>query len=1111
MKSIFINLKIYAIVRLLIIANVIHSSYLLFAQYPDNIEMMCKEIVFEQIFLEQGLSQSIVQCILQDKEGFMWFGTEDGLNRYDGYHFTVIKHDPKNANSLSYNNITSICEDSKGIIWIGTFHGGLNKYDPYKGQFTRFQNDPLDETSLSHDNINAIYEDKSGTLWIGTDDGLNRVIPAHKEGLTDKFLCFRNDPDNPNSLSHNTIQSIYQDSRGVIWIGSDGGLNALQWSEQNDSNITVTAYRNERDDPHSLSNDVVRSIYEDHSGVLWIGTNGGLNRLVDARQADSQIKFKRYLYNEYNGNSLSHNEVYTILEDRSGVLWIGTNGGGLNVFDRINQRFISLRHDPEDPNTLSYNEVRDIYEDRSGLLWIGTYGGGIDKINRNKKKFKRYSRNLRDPNSLSEDIVWCIYEDKAGILWIGTHGGGLNRYDRKSNKWKHFRHIPDDPSSLSHNIVRVVYEDHSGRFWIGTHGGGVNLFDPATEKFRTYKNEPDNFNSISHDQIRTIYQDRSGVVWIGTYGGGLNKLQSGSSDNSAPTFLHYRHAPFDSNSISHDIVRVVFEDKFGGFWIGTEGGGLNKLDRETGKFKHYRSNPDDPRSLSNDYIFSIHEDRFGMLWISTWGGGLNKFDRNSETFRYYTEADGMPDDAIYGMLEDDQGNLWLSTNNGLCRFDPKLESFRNYDRDDGLQSNEFNGGSFFKSASGEMFFGGISGFNSFYPSEIKDNPYIAPIVITSFSKLNQEVKFDKPISALDEIRLSHKDYFFSIEFAALDYTIPVKNRYAYKMEGLDDEWIITGTKKRFATYTTLAPGSYLFRVMGSNNDGIWNEDGVSLRIIINPAFWQTWWFQTLMILVFITIAIELYRRRMKNIKMKTELQAAHDAQMSIMPAAGPKIEGIDIASICLPANEVGGDFFDYFWTNEKSPRFGIAIGDVSGKAMKAAMIAVLTDGMISSTVRNLSSTAAMMTQLNQPIYSKIEKNMFTALLLALIDVENKELAFTNAGLNEPLLKSAKTVQNLKSEGATHPLGMMEDLNYSEKKVSLHSGDTLVLITDGVVEALNHKRECYGEERLSRLMQQMDTVNLGAEEIKYKIIDDIKNFSSGAQQYDDMALIVVKFN
>ena len=1099
------------ILSLLLLFN-FNSSSDLYAQKKD--------ITFEQIFLDQGLSQSIVQCICQHRSGFMWFGTEDGLNKYDGYKFTIIRNDPDDPNSLSYNNITSIFEDRSGILWIGTFYGGLNRYDPQTKRFFRYQHDPNHSNSLSNNNINVILQDKSGNLWIGTDGGLNKLIlPVlsasgnESEESTPTFIRYQNDPNNPNSLSHNIVRSIYEDSSGVLWIGTDGGLNKLvppvpksSGSESEGSPPTFTRYQNDPPNPNSLSHNEVYSILEDNSGALWIGTKGGGLNHFD-RQKNQFIRFQ---HDPNNPNSLSHDEVYVIYEDRAGILWIGTNGGGLCVFDRENEKFIPYRNDPYDPSTISYNEIRAIYEDRSGLLWIGTYGGGIDKVDKGKRQFTLYAHDPGNPNSLSHPIVWSIYEDKAGILWIGTHGGGLNRFDRRTDQWKHYRHNPDDPSSLSHDIVRVVYEDRSGVLWIGTHGGGINQFDRKTEKFTRYLNDPNDSTSLSHNEIRSIYEDRSGVLWIGTYGGGLDKLVPGDQPGSTPIFVHYRNYPKNPNSLSNDFVRVTYEDRSGVFWIGTEGGGLNRFDRESETFTHYRADPQNPNSLNNDYIFSIHEDESGFLWLGTWGGGINKFDKVNEEFTNYTEKDGLPNDAVYGILEDQQGNLWLSTNNGLLKFNPKVETFRNYSMEDGLQSNEFNGGSFYKSRGVEMFFGGIEGFNAFYPEEIKDSPFIPPVIITSFSKLNQEVEFGKPISEIKELKLSYKDYVFSFEFAALDFTAPEKNRYAYKMEGLDEDWVYTDSKKRFATYTTLDPGSYTFRVKGSNNDGVWNEEGTAMKIIIMPPIWKTWWFRLIVALLLIGLALLWYHRRSKNIRLKTELRAARDAQMSIMPQVDPKIEGFDISGVCIPANTVGGDFFDYFWLNKEKTKFGIAIGDVSGKAMESAMTAVMANGMIYSKVESYGiSIAEIMTSLNRPMYVKTDRKMFTALCLASLDIENKKLIFTNAGLIEPILKSGDSVEYIEAIGSKHPLGLIEDVTYQEKKIQLKSGDIVIFLSDGIPEAQNHARELYGDEKIKNLLQKIDTATLSAKEIKEKIIEDVRGFSGTASQHDDMTVIVVK--
>jgi serine phosphatase RsbU (regulator of sigma subunit) len=425
---------------------------------------------------------------------------------------------------------------------------------------------------------------------------------------------------------------------------------------------------------------------------------------------------------------------------------------------------------------------------------------------------------------------------------------------------------------------------------------------------------------------------------------------------------------------------------------------------------------------------------------------------------------------------------------------------------DGLQSKEFDAGAYFKSRSGEMFFGGINGFNAFYPENIKDNPYVPPIVITSFSKLNREVKLEGSPSHLE---LSYRDYVFSFEFAALDYTAPMKNLYAYKMEGLDKDWVYTDASKRSAKYTTLPAGKYAFKVKGANNDGVWNETGVAIGITITPPFWRTWWFRGLAILSAVIVVLLWYRRRLKTVLMQAELQAAHDAQMSIMPHSDPSVEGFDISGICIPAAEVGGDFFDYFWLNDQKTRFGIAIGDVSGKAMKAAMIAVMSSGMISSKANASFSPREALTGLNRPLFAKTNEQTYTALWLAALDVASKTFTYSNAGFLDPLYKSGGSVRLVESTGARLPLGALQDTVYEEGSLRIMKGDVLVLFTDGVTEARNNAKEFYDYAHLRKLLERLDASMLSAREIKTKIIEDVKRFTGSAQQADDMTVLVVK--
>lgn len=1066
---------------------------LFFLGFLVNIFPGTGDIRFERISIEEGLSQSIVYSIAQDNRGFMWFATEDGLNRYDGYKFITLKSDPNNTNSLSHSNIWVIYVDRLGIIWVGTFHGGLTRYDPETGKYHRFRKNPGDPDTISDDVIRSIYEDSSGVLWVGTDNGLNKF---NRETRT--FTHYKNVPGNPNSLSNNEVYSICEEQPGLLWIGTrQGGLNKFDTEAE-----TFTHYKSKPGDPNSLSSNEILYVFKDRSGVPWIGTNGGgLNRFDTRTEC-----FISYQNQPGDPNSLSNNFVRSIYQDHSGTLWIGTDAG-LNKFNKETGIFTSYQNDPGNPFSLGYNEIRAIFEDRSGVMWIGTYGGGINKFNAKKKKFIHYKPDPKNPNSLSHEIVWSFYEDPSGVLWIGTHSGGLNKFDRKNNRFTIYRANPDDPKSLSNNTVRVVYGDKSGVLWIGTNGGGLNKFDRETETFTHYKNEAGNPYSLSHDEIRAILEDSSGKIWIGTHGGGLNQF-----DRETGKFIRHQADDNDPNSLANNVVRSICEDHSGVLWFGTYGGGLNKFNKETGTFTIYRANPEDPNSLSNDYIFFVYEDTSHLLWIGTWGGGLNRFNREDETFTVFGKGEGMPTDSIYGILEDNRGNFWISSGIGLIKFDPRTGKNKHYRESDGLQSNEFNGGSFYKSRSGEMFFGGIHGFNAFYPDTIKDNQYIPPIVITSFQKLNKAVKLDMPIPTIRELTLSYKDYFFSFEFAALDYTAPLENKYAYKMEELDDDWIYTDSDKRFATYTTLEPGEYIFKVKGSNNDGKWNEEGASITITITPPFWKTWWFQALLIIIFILIVWALYKKRMKNLflrtRMETELQTAHYAQMSIMPQKGPEVKGFDVSGVCIPANEVGGDFFDYLWLDEEKTRFGIAVGDVSGKAMKAAMTAVMANGIIFSKASETNSITEIMSRLNKSLYSKTDKKVFTALLIISIDTKTKEMVYTNAGLPKPLLKSGDSVISLKSTGSKSPLGIIEKKDFQEENIRLNPGDVLVLYTDGVSESWNLQHEFYGSDHLKRFLKNLDT-HLSSKIIIDKIMEDIRKFSQEVDQHDDITVVVVK--
>jgi PAS domain S-box-containing protein len=831
---------------------------------------------FGRVTAEDGLSNVQIKSIVQDNHGFMWFGTLDGLNRYDGAGIKVYRHDPDDPHSLSHNYVRALAADQSGVLWLGTWGGGLNQYDREKDAFIRYQHDPDDPHSLSNNIIRVVYEDRAGTIWLGTMGGLNKLDRESR-----RFTRYRHAPDDPHSLSNNTVWTVFEDSTGVLWVGTEGGLNRFDPKTEQ-----FTHFRHDPDDPASLSHNTVKSISGDSSGNLWVGTDNGLCNFNPER-----TWLTRYQHDLDDPQTLSNNLVAAVYVDRAGELWVGTWGGGLNRFDRETETFTHYRHDPADPYSLIDGIINQIYEGRHGMLWIAT-DGGISILDGRAKPFHHYRAIPGDPNSLSDNAVFALHAGRAGVVWVGTGGGGLNKLDRQTEKFTHYRHDPADPNSLSNDTVRTIYEDRMGLIWVGTVGGGLDKFDPATERFTHHRHDAADPRSLSNDDIPCIYQDRTGTLWIGTWGGGLNAL-----DRESGQFTRYRHDPDDPHTLSNNAVSSVFEDREGVLWIGTMEG-LNKFDRETQTFTRYQHISTDPQSLAHNSVTSIYEDRTGTLWIGT-AGGLDKFDRHNDQFTHYTTANGLPSDTIYGILQDEQGRLWLSTPKGLSRFDPRTESFRNYTVSDGLQSNTFL---FFsahsKSRSGEMFFGGSNGFNAFYPDQIVDNLAPPPVWITDFQLANKPVPIggdsvlQKSILATDKLVLSYRDQVFSFEFVVLNYQAPELNRYRYRMDGFEKEWNEVGSTRRYVTYTHLAPGDYVFRVIGSNNDGIWNEEGASIKITITPPWWATIWFRIGMVVVAIGLLGGGFRWRVSAIEARSrelEIQLQRMAQIRQMQAERDRI------------------------------------------------------------------------------------------------------------------------------------------------------------------------------------------------------------------------------
>ncbi|MFT4929443.1 MAG: signal transduction histidine kinase/ligand-binding sensor domain-containing protein, partial [Phenylobacterium sp.] len=769
------------------------------------------------------------------------------------------------SNSISNNLIRSLYQDKQGFIWLGTEGGGLNRFDPQTEQFKHFRHETSNPSSLSGDSISFMYEDHQQALWIGTwDDGLNKF-----DKQTENFTHFKHNSSNPHSLSNNSAKTAYKDHQNIMWFGSlSGGLNSY-----NAQTNQFASFKHNPLDPDSLGLNNIWIIYEDSQGRLWIGTDGGG---LDRFDRKSQ-RFIHHRHDPHNSNSLSNNRIRTINEDANGILWIGTYGGGLNRFNPKTGQFSHFKHQASDPLSLNDNLVQSVLISTNGTIWVGTATGGINQYDTRKTRFGHFKHQPLNPNSLSHNNVNSIYQDDNNELWIGTNGG-INRYDPKTQKLTHLQHQTSNPHSLSNNHVNHVLKDKKGVTWVSTYGSGLSRYDVQRNQFKHFRHDPSDPYSLSTDLLLTLYEDSAGQLWLGGYGSGLNRFERRNQQ-----FNHFKYDPSDPHSLNNNDVTFIYEDKTSLLWIGTRGG-LNQYNEQTGHFRHFTNQLSNPHSLSHNDVTAIYQDARNTLWIGTMGG-LNKYDSKSNQFKHYREKDGLANDSVMGILEDRTGHLWLSTNKGLSRFNPLTEQFRNFTADDGLQSNQFNPRAAFKGSDGELFFGGINGFNRFYPESIIDDSQPPTVVLTDFQLDNQSVlvkpgakesegSLGRTINDTASITLTHQQNLMSFTFAALNFSSPMKSQYAYQLQGWDEKWFTSDAKNRRATYTNIPSGDYTLRVKASNSDGYWNTQDKSLHITILPPPWQTWWAYTLYVMVvtaLLLLVIYIVNERRKGLNERTML------------------------------------------------------------------------------------------------------------------------------------------------------------------------------------------------------------------------------------------------
>ncbi len=801
-------------------------------------------IASENILTVKGLSQNSVYCLMQDSRGFIWIGTWDGLNKYDGYDFTIYN----TANGLSNPTINSILEDNEKNIWIGTDYG-LNLLERESGKITQFHQQAGNKNSLSHDFINQVYQCSNGYLWICTAFGLDRFNKDYNTFTTYNFF-----ERNADSSLTNFVTAIREGEAGCFWIATRAGIHRFDPQKQQ-----FEMYKIETDitSPDFKRSNYVQDIILDEYGHVFAATLNGVFMIKPGQGIIQHLK-----ENPGSQPGLSSNHINVLLADSKGNLWIGTNRG-LDHFDPVRDVLTSYRSGPNITN-LSNEDVRSIFEDQAGTIWIGTYKG-LNKVDRSPSRFLYYKQDPEDPNSLSDNIIYAILEDRKGLVWIGTYGG-INIFDKEQGTFSVIRQDPDDPNGLSSDKIRTLALDSAGYIWVGTESRGMNRFDPQKGTFTRFRHAAGDSTTIAEDNILSTYVDSKGRVWIGTVNNGVSVF-----DPATGRMKHFDEDADPGNDLclSNNKIWSVYEDRQGNFWLGTNFG-LNKLSNDLREVEVFNHDPLDEYAISSDRIFAVYQDSSGIFWIGTMGGGLNRFDPATGKFRHYDEKNGLPNNVVYGMLDDGEGNLWISTNWGLSRFNILSETFISYDSKDGLQSNEFNAGAYYKNSKGEMFFGGMNGFNVFHPSEITFNLLPPRMAFTGFRVLNVLQRTD--IGDGEIIRLRNNENFFAIEFSGLDYTNPTKNLYRYKLQNYDSEWILATANQRKAEYRKVAPGSYRFFVTGSNNDGIWNENGISLTIIIKPPWYNTWIFR-LSVLFFLTFLIwGIVLARIRTVRKKHEVE-----------------------------------------------------------------------------------------------------------------------------------------------------------------------------------------------------------------------------------------------
>lgn len=1022
------------------------------AAEPDKtVRRLAPPLGCVRMSLAEGLPNSNVRAIVQDQRGFIWFGTQDGLARYDGIRMRVYRPSEKDPTSISSGYITSLTLDASGKLWVGTSEHGVNLYDPDTDKFTRFSRGD-GAGALTSEGVTSIARDHKDRIWLAmSGGGLNRFEPATKT-----FTKHLTKPlDTP-------ITAVDVDADGTLWLGT-ASEGVLRWNPDGGAPVVRPP-----GDDRGLDAAPITAILVSSSGVVWIGSDG--EGLISLEPKTG--KLVRYRHEANDPGTISDDHVSALFEDQNKNLWIGTTNG----LNRLapNGRLVRYEHDRTNPTSLSFHGVESIYQDAGGVIWVGGFTVGICKFDEFRLKFgHHYTANL----------ATAFVEDPDGTLWVGTYNDGLYKYERAAQRVTRYRELltradgtTESVSLESGSWISAMHRDRRGTLWISLKGRGLVAFDPKAETYRYYTPDPDNPTSLPVDAVFAIWEDPQRKLWLATWGAGLVRF-----DPQTEVFTAFTDSSADnSTGLSSNHLYTLFPDPTDKqiLWVGTGKGGLVRFNIATGAATSFRHRPDDPTSLSSDDVVTIHVEQSGIVWMGTYGGGLNRLDPATKRVeRFTTGNSGLTNNVILGLLADDDGRLWMGTNGGgLVQLDPKTGKFLAYDSSDGVQDNEFNQGSFMRSKSGELFLGGPGGFNAFFPREIKRDPYAPPVVVTAFKVQNQEVKLDRPIWTLPPLEVSYSDSF-EVQFAALAFAAPGKNRYAYKLEGFDEDFI--ETDRPFVTYTKLDGGTYKLRIRAANRHGVWNEAGIELRLSAAPPLWRTWPAYGVYLLLLSGAVYLLFRFQRERVRraeregrlavVERDLELTGAVQTGFLPEHNEiNTSSVQLLGLYRPADACGGDW----WWHEplSGGRHVVMVGDVTGHGPGPAMVTAAVATAFRVLIENgLDDVQQALEMLNREVL-RVAKGKYHMTMAALeIEEATGRWVLYSAGA-PPILSLAQNGKHRVHFCMGAPLGTESGFETGRIEGKLEPTERILMYTDGIPEIEMPNGAVFGMRRFSQLYE-----------------------------------------